>query len=162
MKEVKTKVKVQEYVRMGPTRVPGDMLLLHNDRELKGQDWVISTGNRLHESRSHALSPDFPSLQGIQSPTLINLISVVSLSLSASSSGRLTIQVQLGCAQFTSLRVNTKKQRKVGNLKTEIENIWSKSSAFRSGTVFACRGGLRDVSVCWMLHKRFRYKQTEF
>lgn len=77
----------------------------------------------MHESRSHALSPDFPSLQGIQSPTLINLISVVSLSLSASSSGRLTLQVQLGCAQFTSLRVNTIKQRKVGNLETEIENI---------------------------------------
>lgn len=45
VEKVKTKVKLQEYVRMGPTRVPGDMLLIRNDRKLKGRDWAISPGS---------------------------------------------------------------------------------------------------------------------
>lgn len=116
--EVKTKVKLQKYVRMGPTRVPGDVLLIHTDRELKGRDWAISPGNRLHESTSHALSPDFPWLQGFQSPTPTNVISAVCLVCKQLSTSSIASPVGM-CAVYLFVNKHKKKQRQVGNSKTE-------------------------------------------
>lgn len=137
--------------------VTSDMILMHTNRNPEGLVGVISPGNILCEPRWHALSLDIPSLQWIQSAHLTRMLSFplnVLLPLLSFLWLQLLMRWKLFRISylspvkrqtvFTSLHTNVIQWRKVWNSKTEIQNICNESNAFHSGSLFACRGGLKS------------------